>query len=105
MILYNFRFNSWAEEQPSGNGGCVGYSSEHNLFWDDFSCENISALIVGFLCQDQGNRHTNTSKMRCNFYLNILFFIFEFSNQGKSYYGSIHISTNCRSSHNERALA
>ena len=31
----------------------MGYSENHNLFWEDFACENYSSsnLFVGFICE------------------------------------------------------
>ena len=51
----NYRYEAWADNQPSGNGDCMGYSAEHSLYWDDIPCEDYtgSGLLVGFLCQNQ----------------------------------------------------
>ena len=47
------RFESWGNNQPSGNGECMGYSENHDLQWDDFQCESYvsSGLTVGFMCE------------------------------------------------------
>ncbi len=59
-------FSSWGPGEPSGDGGCVGFSDEHSLFWDDFPCDNYtsSGLFVGFLCEQllNGNLTTTTTQ-------------------------------------------
>ena len=46
-------FNNWAEGEPSGGLGCMGYSEEHGFMWDDIQCEDYfaSGLTVGFICE------------------------------------------------------
>ena len=48
-----FRFDNWDENQPSGNGECMGYSAEHNYEWDDFQCNNYVTedWRVSYLCE------------------------------------------------------
>ena len=50
---YYSSFTSWDDNQPNGSGDCMGYSESHNLFWEDFACENYSSsnLFVGFICE------------------------------------------------------
>ena len=50
---YYSSFTSWDDNQPNGSGDCMGYWESHNLFWEDFACENYSSsnLFVGFICE------------------------------------------------------
>ena len=53
MASLLFSFSDWADDQPDGNGECMGYSEQDNLKWNDFECDNFAAseLWVGFICE------------------------------------------------------
>ena len=55
LLIFVHSFNDWAEGEPSGGFGCMGYSEEHGFMWDDFQCENYiaSGLFVGFICEGE----------------------------------------------------